>query len=103
HFPGMNPAAWRALGKPRLNLHAVGQELFYLRSGGTKQTRALVIFDQVNIEGVKAGRRLIGRLVADFSESRLRQRELLCLDPQIARIDDFGFNGQTFEIAAPAT
>ena len=98
----MNPAARHAFGKARLNFHTVGQELLYLRGGGAKQTRAPVIFDQVNIECVKAGRRFIGRLVAEFSESRLRQRELLRLDPQVAGVEHFGLNWQTFEIAAPA-
>ena len=46
---------WRAFGKPRLDFHAVGQELFHLRGGGTQQTRALIIFDQVNVDRVKAG------------------------------------------------
>ncbi len=98
----MNPAARCSFGKPGLDFHAVGQELFHLSGRGTQQTRALVIFDQVNIDRVKAGRRFIGGLVGQFSESGLRQRELLRLDPQVARIEHFGFNGQTFEIGAPA-
>ena len=103
HFGGMNPATRRSFGQPRLDFHAVRQEFLHLRGGGADQTRALVIFDQVKIDGVKTGRRFIGRLVAQFSEPSLRQGELLGLDSQVARIDDFGFNRQAFEIAAPTS
>ena len=40
-------------------------------------------------------------MVTQFRESRFRQSEFLSLDPQIARIDHFGLNRQTLEIAAP--
>ena len=99
----MNPAARRTFGKARLDLHTIGQKLFHLRGGGTDQTLALVVFDQINIERVKTSRRFVGGLIAEFGKASLRQGEFLCLDRQIARIHNFGFNGQTLEIAAPAS
>src|SRR5207247_7969999 len=71
----MNPAARRTFGKAHLDLHTIGQKLFHLRGGGTDQTLALVVADQINIEGVKTSRRFVGGLIAEFGKASLRQGE----------------------------
>ena len=60
------------LGKPRLDLHSIGQEFFYVCDGGTQKGGALVVLDQIGIDLVRPGRRVVAGLIAQLDETGLR-------------------------------
>src|SRR6266513_2970194 len=101
HVAWINPAAQRGLRKARLDFHPIGQELLYACRCRTKQRRALVVFDQVNVDRVNTGGRFAGGGIAELDKTGFGQRELFCLDPEIARVHNFRFDRQTLEITLP--
>ena len=101
HVVWVNPAARRPFGKTRFNLHPVGQEFFDARGCRSKQRAALIVLNEIDVDCVNAGRRFVRGLVVQFDKAAFRECYLFGLHLQVAGIDDFGFDRQAFEIAAP--
>jgi hypothetical protein len=59
------------LGKPRLDLRSIGQKFFHVCDGGTQKGGALVVLDQIGIDPVRPGRRVVTGLLSQLDETGL--------------------------------
>ena len=87
--------------KPRLDFHSIRQKFFHVRRGRTEQRGALAVLNEINIEDVETGRRVIGRLISQLGESAVGQIDFPGLNTVISRVYHFGFNRKPSELAIP--
>src|SRR5215472_14916837 len=101
HVLWLDPAARGSLRKPCLDLHSIRQKFLHVRRGRTEQRGALAVFNEINVEDVKAGRRVIGRLIDQLGEAAVGQTNFPGLDRVIPRVYHFGFNRKASELPIP--
>ena len=97
----VQPALARRRRKLGGDLHAVGQELLHLDGGGAELTLDLVVFHDVEVDGVGASGRTGERGVAQLGKATGGETQALALDGEAAGVEHFRFKRQAGERLAP--